>query len=132
MQTQTGSPYQQAYTITETYSGEYISATIPPGFTTSMFICEECPLQPTITLILPIETQTPSGAANNDGNGNGSSTTGAGSENGHKSSSTGSANSTSSGWNGLVAGAASGRRSPAKIFVLALVATLVGATVWVV
>jgi hypothetical protein len=84
-----------------------------------MFICEECPLQPTITLILPIETQTPSGAANNDGNGNGSS-------------STGSANSTSSGWNGLVAGAASGRRSPAKIFVLALVATLVGATVWVV
>jgi len=74
-------------------------------------------MQPTITLTLPIESGSGNPTAGNNVN---------------KPISTGSGNSTSSGWNGLVAGAASGRKSPAKTLVLALVATLVGAAVWVV
>jgi hypothetical protein len=48
----------QTYTITETCSGEYVKPTIPPGFTTTLKVCDVCKNKPTITVTCPIESET--------------------------------------------------------------------------
>jgi hypothetical protein len=53
------------YTITETCTGAYTPHAIPPGFTTTIKICEPCKGKPTLTLTCPNKNLSPKPTGNN-------------------------------------------------------------------